>query len=133
MNFRYGRRGSRLAEATKTPFPEGESKAENIASKLVAEKVAKGYLIIEENGVPATGIQSDPVRASMGDDARTTAVLARLRKGYSDEGWKLSRAMWRAGQWRLPEAAPLLRDLADNASGMDAWCALVGTRPLWQS
>ena len=123
VNFRYGRRGSRLKEGTKTPFPESRSTAENIAAKLISEKKAKGYLLGGESGAPAP---QSPTRSSEpqpdASDPRVNAVIARLAKGKAPDKWKLSRAIWRAAQWNLTSAAPHLRNLLPGASGIDAWC-----------
>ncbi|MDQ8207874.1 WGR domain-containing protein [Coraliomargarita sp. SDUM461003] len=123
VNFRYGRRNARLKEGTKTPFPESKAKAENIFSKLVAAKTAKGYLIVDESGRPDPAPKiEDPVQwDSLEGDPRVVAVIDRLKRGYVDEGWKLSRAVWRAGQWRLKQAMPLLAALVDQARAMNAW------------
>jgi len=43
VNFAYGRRGSTLTTGTKTQSPVSFEEAQNIHSKLVREKLAKGY------------------------------------------------------------------------------------------
>ena len=43
VNFRYGRRGSSLTSGTKTASPVSLEQANKVFSKLVAEKMAKGY------------------------------------------------------------------------------------------
>jgi hypothetical protein len=49
---------------------------------------------------------------------RDSAILARLTAGkQSDSSWRLSRAIWRAGEVRLTEAEPLL-------------CGLIGDEPM---
>lgn len=120
VNFRYGRRGATLREGTKTPFPETRSKAEDIFSKLTAEKTDKGYLIDGEIGTPSAISHAGTPPEK--DDPRIAATIARLQKGPCETGWKLSRAIFRAGQWRLTEAFPHLIPLATEAAGMDAWC-----------
>jgi bifunctional non-homologous end joining protein LigD len=43
VNFAYGRRGSTMTTGTKTQSPVSFEEAQNIHSKLVREKLAKGY------------------------------------------------------------------------------------------
>jgi bifunctional non-homologous end joining protein LigD len=43
VNFAYGRRGSTMTTGTKTQTPVGLEEAQTIHSKLVREKLAKGY------------------------------------------------------------------------------------------
>jgi len=120
VNFRYGRRGAALREGTKTPFPETRAKAEEIFSKLAAEKTNKGYLIDGEVDTPTPIPRSEPTPE--GNDPWINAVLARIRKGDVHAGWKLPRAVFRAGIWRLEQALPDLLPLVEDATGMDAWC-----------
>ena len=54
VNFQFGRRGTKLAEGTKTRIPVSLALAENIFAKLVAEKRGKGYT--EEAGGTAAAI-----------------------------------------------------------------------------
>ena len=122
VNFRYGRRGARLREGTKTPFPESLAKAEDIFARLVAEKTGKGYLIDGETGAPTPIPELTESVVPQSDDPRITATIDRINRGFTEERWKLSRAIWRAGAWQLSEALPSLRALAENATGMDAWC-----------
>jgi bifunctional non-homologous end joining protein LigD len=43
VNFAYGRRGSTMTTGTKTQSPVSFEEAQNIHSKLIREKLAKGY------------------------------------------------------------------------------------------
>ena len=122
VNFRYGRRGARLREGTKTPFPESLAKAEDIFARLVAEKTGKGYLIDGETGAPTPIPEVSELAVPQNDDPRITATIDRINRGFTEERWKLSRAIWRAGVWQLSEALPNLRALAENATGMGALC-----------
>ena len=54
VNFQFGRRGTKLAEGTKTRIPVSLALAENIFAKLVAEKRGKGYTE-EAGGTPFDG------------------------------------------------------------------------------
>jgi predicted DNA-binding WGR domain protein len=120
VNFRYGRRGATLREGTKTPFPESRAKAEAIFSKLAAEKTGKGYLVDGDLGTPAPVPEIVPTPEN--NDPRIKATLTRIKRGPGETGWKLSRAVFRAGQWQLADALPHLLPLVDDATGMDAWC-----------
>ena len=51
VNFAYGRRGSTMTTGTKTQSPVGYEEAKKIHSKLVREKMAKGYTP-GEDGTP---------------------------------------------------------------------------------
>jgi len=68
VNFAYGRRGSTLQTGTKTNKPVSREEAEKIASKLIAEKQAKGYTI-EANGTPYS---------STGNEGRDTGIRCQL-------------------------------------------------------
>ena len=43
VNFQYGRVGNALQSGTKTPTPVSEEEADKIYTKLVKEKMGKGY------------------------------------------------------------------------------------------
>jgi hypothetical protein len=109
VSFRYGRRGARLNEGSKTPMPVSRAKAEEIYNDLVAEKQAKGY---HQPGAPAPPPPA-PKPKSAGaaiDEAarREQAILERLRGGGGRSPWKLARVIWRAGELRLRAAEPLI-------------------------
>ncbi len=118
VNFRYGRRGSTLREGSKTAVAVGRAEADRVFDKLVGSKTKKGY---REAGSAAPAAPSPRVAkapASPADDsARDRAVIAALR-GESE--WPIARAIWRAGQLELAEAAPILETMletmAENAT-----------------
>lgn len=127
VNFRYGRRGSALRDGTKTPIPEPRAKAEQIFDALVNEKTRKGYKVEGESGMPAgmpvAGIIAAP------DDPRRAAILKRLkaeatRTVKGTPRWKLSRVLWRAGAWRMIDAADDIASIAARLNApIDLWCA----------
>lgn len=135
VNFRYGRRGSALREGTKTPFPESRAKAEQVFDELVSEKTRKGYRVEGEAGmreeIPVTAAVAIPAST----DPRRFAILKRLKEEAEGKSppqprkkgaqvWKLSRVIWRAGAWRMREAADSIAALAARLSTqMDLWCA----------
>ncbi|WP_168210812.1 WGR domain-containing protein [Persicimonas caeni] len=118
VNFRYGRRGTTLREGTKTPFPESRAKADQIFDDLVASKVKKGYKYTSESS-SLSEVPSSP-RETAADttenDPRVTATLRRIQRAARGEpaqsDWKLSRAIWTAGAWKLSQAADAIAQLA---------------------
>lgn len=124
VNFRYGRRGSTLRDGTKTPAPVAQADAEQIFEKLVASKTDKGYRDTSQPGAVAEPVASAPpaVASDVPDkpaDPRRGAVLKRLADGHqSESSWRLSRAVWRAGELRLREAEPLLLNLLGSGDAM---------------
>ena len=114
VNFRYGRRGASLRDGTKTLAPVSQPQAERIFSELVKSKTDKGYRE-QTAGTPSTvapkSMDEPPPRSAM-LDPRAQAVLARINASHqSDSQYRLSRAIWRAGEMRLREAEPLLHKL----------------------
>lgn len=123
VNFRYGRRGSRLREGTKTAFPESLQSAQKVFDKLVAEKKAKGYRAVDEEGTepPVEEHLEPPAPVESGitlviHESLIRKTLKSLRESTSRPGqWKLSRVIWRVGELRLREAVPNLIELAGQA------------------
>ena len=127
VNFRYGRRGSKLQSGSKTPVPVPRVKAETIFDGLVHEKVGKGYH--EPGAAPASvaparagssaGPGPAPADAAAG---REQAILARLRgdRRFKTK-WQPARVVWRAGELRLPAAEPWI------------WISLLGEKRLRQT
>ena len=58
VNFRFGKRNTKLQTGTKTSNPVDLKKAEVIFDKLIKEKTAKGYTF-DENGIPFTSDQHE--------------------------------------------------------------------------
>jgi len=116
VNFRYGRRGSKLREGTRTSSPVSRDEAVAIYNDLVVSKTKKGYR--ETEGAPAT--QPTPVVETVvtkpdtpETDPRAESILARLReRNSSKRNWPLSRAIWRAGEIGLVAAEPLIQACA---------------------
>ena len=129
VNFRYGRRGTDLREGTKTPFPTSRSKAEGIFESLVAEKSQKGYRIVGASGIAAAQPAVMSVEVPRRYDPRRYAVVKRLadeaaRRAPAKTGWRLSRVIWRAGAWRMVEAAGSIAALVPTlTTAMEFWCA----------
>lgn len=127
VNFRYGRRGSTLRDGTKTTQPVPKDQADKIFDELVQSKTKKGYTEAENVSV-AEATDAEPASDSVRQDdvephssrdlgPRERATLERLAGGLKvKSNWKLSRAVWRAGEIGLVEAEPLLHGLV----GLDA-------------
>ena len=138
VNFRYGRRGSLLKEGTKTPVPVLLEEAEKIFGAVEDEKLSKGYTTSEG------GVSSIPVAAYFTLDeslagtippgwegmprGRSKAILQRLEQALqgkapsSRTSWKLSRIIWKAGEYRIKEAAPYLIRLFNKGDTIHQYC-----------
>lgn len=110
VNFRYGRRGATLREGTKTTSPVALPDAERMFAELVDSKTSKGY---QEGEIESRSPSPSPKTLSEADaSALKSAVLNRIRIGQNaNSSWRLSRAIWRAGELGLSEAEPLLHPL----------------------
>lgn len=104
VNFRFGKRGSKLREGTKTTLPVSHEKAIRIFEQLVSSKRKKGYLLQESS------FQKFPKKNGSDTSAQKLAILKRLKERpdtFSSE-WPISRVIWRVGELRIKEAEPLL-------------------------
>lgn len=138
VNFRYGKKGKRLTDGTKTTTPLGRDEAERVFLALVAEKKRKGYV---DASAPAGGMLGAPTPPAVTAPARTLETpveedpRARTLLGYLSspksctKQFKLRRVVWRAGELRLTAAAPALRKLL--AEGDRALKSHPG-QPPWQ-
>ena len=122
VNFRYGRRGARLKEGVKTVSPVPLPDAEKVFQDLVTSKTRKGYREISARA------EEPPVKrvvsGSADRDAHAQAVINRLRDhaGARKHGWPLERVIWRAGELKLREAAPLLVELIGSGIPLRDYC-----------
>ncbi|MDY7013709.1 MAG: WGR domain-containing protein, partial [Cyanobacteriota bacterium] len=108
VNFRYGKRGAKLKEGTKTTQAVPLSRAEKLFEKLVSEKTRKGYRDVSTPVPPApSGEESVENAAEEGIDPRHQVILERLER-RNDTPWPLNRVIWRAGELKIREAASLL-------------------------
>lgn len=123
VNFRYGRRGARLNEGTKTVAPEPLARAQRVFWQLVEEKQKKGYQITSgaDAGEMAAALSSvpQPVQVAVSEpeapaptlDARSQAILNRLiaERDPSAQPAKPSKPASRWGAPRYPRKWPLER------------------------
>jgi hypothetical protein len=139
VNFRYGRRSAQLKEGSKTPVPVTLSEAEKIYDALETEKINKGYTASE------TGISEIPKQAAFALDvssasinanwmalpkSRNKAILQRLHNavngtvGNEKFPWKLSRIIWKAGEYKITEAAPYIIQLFNKGNQLHQYCCV---------
>jgi len=114
VNFRYGRRGANLKDGTKTAMPVSLTQAEDIFKNLIEEKRKGGYRDTDNYVADA---QSNPTFATAPEKINNelhTYVLNRLQEatqssaGKNLKKWPLGRIIWRAGELRITNAAPLI-------------------------
>ena len=124
VNFRYGRRGSVLRDGSKTPAAVPEDEATRIYEALIETQKERGYKLPGDTPAAATQqIDDDTATADDGVIPQADAVLKRLREGHtSSSKWKLSRAVWCAGELGLREAEALLIPYAGTADAMLDYC-----------
>ncbi|MFT5468065.1 MAG: putative DNA-binding WGR domain protein, partial [Verrucomicrobiales bacterium] len=126
VNFRYGRRGARLQDGTKTPFPESREKADLIFDRLVNSKLSKGYRDASKAAPPPEPVAATPPPLPK-SDPRRDRVRAHLRAaaaGQTPRNWALSRIIWRAGELTLGDSVQDLIQLSGKGEMSDyslAW------------
>src|SRR5215213_1063150 len=122
VNFRYGRRGARLKEGVKTVSPVPRREAEEVFQGLVTSKTRKGYR--EINAQAAEPPTRPRVSGAADRDAQARVIVDRLRgrPGGGRQSWPLERVIWRAGELKLREAAPLLAELVGSGSPLRDYC-----------
>lgn len=127
VNFRYGRRGSNLREGTKTIEPVNLVSGDRIFNKLVNSKVKKGYQEVNDyfvdKAVQPTVEKTKKVATPTSNDARHQAILRRLAN-RNDYKWSLERIIWRAGELKIKEAAPLLLQLLSTGKPLRDYCII---------
>ncbi|HZG51594.1 MAG TPA: hypothetical protein VEZ40_05595 [Pyrinomonadaceae bacterium] len=123
VNFRYGRRGSRLKEGVKTVSPVPRREADEVFRDLVYAKTKKGYRELAEPAPEPVSAHRTVTRPA-NSAAREQAVLTRLRAGANSAtgDWPLERAIWRAGELELRAAAPRLLDLIGSGGALRDYC-----------
>lgn len=135
VNFRYGRRGTALKEGSKTPVPVSLAEAQKIFDAIESEKIGKGYTtdlsgissipvaapLVLESSIPLTGLWMNMPAG------RNKAILQRLhnaatgQKGNNRWQWKLSRIIWKAGEYKIEEATPYIIKLFNNADALQQY------------
>lgn len=127
VNFRYGRRGSKLKEGSKTPVAVDFAQAAQIFKSVLVAKINKGYCLIEgtdplsetlslppQSDLPAQALQR---RAQRSEPEKILARLQLFAEAQKQapinpkeriQGYSLSRTIWKAGEYRVKAAAALL-------------------------
>jgi hypothetical protein len=139
VNFRYGRRGAQLKEGSKTPVPVTLDEAEKIYDAVITEKINKGYTASE------AGVSEMPKAAAFTLDtnsvainanwmslpkSRNKAILQRLHNAVNGTSgnerfpWKLSRVIWKAGEYKIAEAAPYIIQLFNKGNQLHQYCCV---------
>ncbi|MDY6802950.1 MAG: WGR domain-containing protein [Cyanobacteriota bacterium] len=123
VNFRYGRRGGKLKEGTKTDAGVILPKAQQIFDKLVGEKVKKGYRDTSETPPRETSPppQESSTQTIAKAELRKQAIMQHL-EGTSNSEWSLDRVIWRAGELKIAEATPLLIELIGRGRPLKDYC-----------
>ena len=124
--FRHGRRGKEMREGTRTSSPVDEARARAIFDELVRTKIDAGYRQADVRRRGTTGDRDDPVdgdtkadESTAAREGRAASVLERLMAApHSATRWKLSRAVWRAGELGLSAAEPRLLELIGTGDAM---------------
>ncbi|SDH07210.1 HEAT repeat domain-containing protein [Chitinophaga filiformis] len=126
VNFRYGKRGSALKEGSKTVSPVDLPTATAIYDALEKEKRSKGYSAEQDAGPVAEFVAPDTTQVQ---DPRHVAILKRLeyalkRNSKYKTEWKTSRVIWKAGEYRIKEAAPIISKLIEREDAMQRYSSL---------
>lgn len=121
VNFRYGRRGAELKEGTKTGVPVSLAEAEKIFQKLVDEKSRKGYHVVGASVQTAENKPSASPKV-FDEEARKAAILEQLKADKAKSNPRIERIIWRAGELKIKEAAPLIVKLVGTAKDLRDYC-----------
>ena len=82
--------------------------AQQIFNAVIQQKTQQGCILISD-------------RTTSTEEARKQAVLDRLANNKPSK-WKLERAIWRAGEAQIKEAAPLLINLIGTGADLRDYC-----------
>lgn len=115
VNFRYGRRGAKLKEGTKTPQPLDYRQAEDIFNSLVVSKTNKGY-------VDVSSANSKPPQSSYSGPLDLDGFLNRI-DDEKDSGQR-ARLIWRLPQTANPELASRLAQRLNNSDFAETYSRL---------
>ncbi|MBC8035139.1 MAG: HEAT repeat domain-containing protein [Chitinophagaceae bacterium] len=126
VNFRYGKRTAALKEGTKTITPVTLSSATLIFDALEKDKRSKGYLGEKEANPGIEFIPPDTDGIAMPEER---AILKRLQDAVSGTSsynteWKLSRVIWKAGEYRIAAAVPYLVKLIERGDIFQRYSAI---------
>lgn len=115
VNFRYGRRGAKMKEGTKTVFPVNLDKAEKIYNTLIQAKTKKGYKIIEEKKRVDDKEALKTVQGEISAETIEERTLKKLKElAKSPKDIKLNRVIWRCGELKLLKAKEIILSLLET-------------------
>ena len=118
VNFRYGRRGGRLQEGTKTLTPVDRQKAETIFDSVVVSKKNKGYMDRDDQSIVTPSLDAAESRVSI-----EAAVIRRFHNALrSNNPRPLRRAVWRIGELAINAAVPDLAGLIPTRDELLNYC-----------
>ncbi|MCS3797917.1 hypothetical protein [Niastella sp. OAS944] len=137
VNFRYGRRNAKLKEGSKTPVPVSLADAEKLFGELEDEKISKGYTASESgvSSIPTSANFKLATETTIGASfmslpaGRTKGILQRLYNAVQGNTtsyktkWKLTRVIWKAGEYKIPEAAQYIIKLYNNGDVLHQYSA----------
>ena len=93
VNFQYGRRGQALKSGTKTSKPVPLPEAQKVYSKLVAEKLAKGYTASDEAPGGFTKANADLAIGRFLPQLCNAVEEKELPALFSDKDWGIQEKM----------------------------------------
>lgn len=118
VNFRYGRRGGRLQEGTKTLTPVDRQKAEAIFDSVVVSKKNKGYMDRDDPSIETPSW--DTAASGLSIEA---AVIKRFQNAlHGNSPRTLRRAVWRIGELGITAAVPDLAGLIPARDELLNYC-----------
>lgn len=113
VNFRYGRRGAKLRDGTKTVFPVSLEEATKIFDALVSSKLKKGYSENEITGQPIATIKQETPENSIREETILKYLKQALENAYTSN-WKVSKIILRAGVLRLLSTTDLIAQFLES-------------------
>lgn len=125
VNFRYGRRGRKLTEGTKTVFPVSKVQGEKVFADLVSSKTKKGYRSVTEyEDLVEQIIEVIDVEESGAKPVVLSYLKTSASGGLLTTNWKLSRIIWRAGELHIEEAVPQVHSMMPSLQGQEVYSAI---------
>ena len=117
VNFKYGRRGSRLRDGIKTNGYVPLAEAEKVFNQLVQEKIKGGY-----RDVTGINLDSLPTKTEISNHnhSRKEAILQHLAREKISR--PLERIIWRAGELKIAEATPMLINFIGTGTDLRDYC-----------
>ncbi len=108
VNFRYGRRGSKLREGTKTLRPVDLQRAQKLYDSVVTSKLIKGYTDVDQP--QSQDQQADSVAPASVPPSSTEDMANRLEQALTAESSskKRARIIWRLAELGAAQCLPAI-------------------------